>query len=82
MYKVSENRKCTEWPQTELKHLTVKSTLYTLNTTEAQTLVRFDLPLAVSEIEGRQKSEMHQVTQTELEHLTVQSNLHTLKTYP
>ncbi len=32
MYKVSKNQKCTEWPQTELSHLTVKSTLYTLNT--------------------------------------------------
>ncbi len=31
-YKVVKNRKCTEWPQTELEHLTVKSTLYTLNT--------------------------------------------------
>ncbi len=30
MYKVGENRKCTELPQTELKHLTVKITqLYT-----------------------------------------------------
>ena len=27
-----QNRKCTEWPQTELEHLTVKGTLYTLNT--------------------------------------------------
>ncbi len=33
MYKVSENRKCTEWPKTELEHLTVKSTQYTLDTT-------------------------------------------------
>ncbi len=32
MHKVAENRKCTEWPQTELKHLTVKITLHTLNT--------------------------------------------------
>ena len=32
MNKVGEKRKCTEWPQTELEHLTVKSTLYTLNT--------------------------------------------------
>ncbi len=31
-YKVAKNRKCTKWPQTELEHLTVKSTLYTLNT--------------------------------------------------
>ena len=31
-YKIVENRKCTEWPQNNLKFLTVKSTLYTLNT--------------------------------------------------
>ena len=31
-YKVPENQKCTQWPQNELEHLTVKSTLYTLNT--------------------------------------------------
>ena len=31
-YKVAENWKCTEWPQTELEHLTIKSTLYTINT--------------------------------------------------
>ena len=30
-YKVVENRKCTKWPQNDLNHLTVKSTLYTLN---------------------------------------------------
>ncbi len=29
MYKVTKNRKCTEWPQAKLEH---KSTLYTLNT--------------------------------------------------
>ncbi len=28
----AKNWKCTEWPQTKLEHLTVKSTLYTLNT--------------------------------------------------
>ena len=27
------NSKCTEWPQTDLEHLTVKRILYTLNTT-------------------------------------------------
>ncbi len=32
MYKVGENRKRIEWPQTELDHITVKRTLYTLNT--------------------------------------------------
>ena len=31
-YKVVESRKCTEWPQNDLNHLTFKSTLYTLNT--------------------------------------------------
>ena len=29
---VVENRKCTEWLQNDFKHLTVKSTLHTLNT--------------------------------------------------
>ena len=32
MYKAGKNRICTEWPQTELEHLTLKSTLHTLNT--------------------------------------------------
>ena len=31
-YKAAENQKCTEWPQTELGHLTIKTTLYTLHT--------------------------------------------------
>ena len=30
--KVVENPKCTEWPQTDLEHLTVKSTLHILKT--------------------------------------------------
>ena len=30
IYKVGENRKCTEWPQTELEHLTLKNhSIYT-----------------------------------------------------
>ncbi len=68
MYRISENQKCTEWPQTELEHLTVKSSLYTLKTylwaVEAQILVRFALRLAVSEIhvQGRRKSKMHRMT--------------------
>ena len=32
MYKVGENWKSTEWPQTEPGHITVRNTLYTLNT--------------------------------------------------
>ncbi len=66
MYKVGENRKCTEWPQTEFEDLTVKNTLYALNTyPEAQILVNFALWLAISEIQhvhGRRKSQMHQMT--------------------
>ena len=31
-YKVIKIRKCTEWPQTELERVTVKSTPYTINT--------------------------------------------------
>ena len=39
-----QKRQCTEWPQTELEHRTVKSTLYVSNTyPEAQILVRFAL---------------------------------------
>ena len=57
MYKVGENRKCTEWPQTELEHLTVKRTLYTIILNpEAQTLVRFTLRLAVSDIHHNTRS--------------------------
>ncbi len=31
-YRVVENRKCTEWPQSDFTHLTVTGYLYTLNT--------------------------------------------------
>ena len=31
-YKIVENWKCTQWPQSGIKHLTVESTLYTPNT--------------------------------------------------
>ena len=63
MYKVTKNRKCTEWSQSELEFLTAQSTLYT--TPEAQILVRLTLRLAISEIQraqGHQKSEMYQIT--------------------
>ncbi len=46
----------------DLEHLTVKSTLYTLNTPEVQIFFRFSLRLSISEIQGRQKSEMYRVT--------------------
>ena len=52
-YKVGENQKCTELPQAELEHLTIKSTLYILYilTTESQILVSFALRLAVSKMQ-------------------------------
>ena len=52
---------------------------------EVQILVRFALRLDVSEIQhvqGRRKSEMHQMTRTELEDLTVKGTLYKLNTYP
>ncbi len=55
--RLTENRKCTEWPKTE--HLTVKSTLYTLNNREVRIFVSFVLRSAVFNIQGRRKSQMH-----------------------
>ena len=81
----SKIEKCTEWAQTELENLTVKITLYTLHTPKAQILVRFGLRFAVSviqHVQGRRKSKMHQWPQTELEDLTVKSTLYTPSTYP
>ena len=65
--KVIKNRKCTEWPKLirELEHLTVRSTLYTLNTYPwGPNFGAFysATTVAVSEIQGRQKSEMHRMT--------------------
>ncbi len=37
LFKIQSCRKCTEWPQADLQHLTVKSTLYTLNVTPEST---------------------------------------------
>ncbi len=62
-YKVAENRKCTQWPQTELEHLTVKSLyIHYMPIPEAQILARFALRSAFFMIQGRQKSEMHWMT--------------------
>ena len=82
-----ENRKCTEWPQTELEHLTVKITPCTLNTYPwGPILVRFALRVFVSEIQYVYKVGENwkgtEWSQIELEHLTVKSTLYTLCTYP
>ncbi len=56
-YKVVDNRKCTKWPQTELAHLTVKSTLHRLITNlRCQIFVRFTLRPAGFKIQGCRKS--------------------------
>ncbi len=82
-----ENQKCTEWPQTELKHLTVKITVYTLNTYPwgpnfdafCSTISHFrDTTWARSAKIGK----CTERSQTELEHLAVKSTINTLNTYP
>ncbi len=66
-HKVGENRKCTEWPQTELEHLTVNSTLYTLSTYPwGPNVGPFRLTKSCFQdttyTEGWWKSEMHRMT--------------------
>ncbi len=54
-----------EWPQIDLKHSSLKSTLYTIRqvlTPEAQILVHFALQPTVFEIQGCQELEMHRTT--------------------
>ena len=83
---VSEKSEMHRMPKTELKHLTVKSTLYTLKTHPwGPHLVRFGLRLFVSAIQHTQslwKWEMHRMPQIELGHSTVKCSLYTLNTYP
>ncbi len=60
-----ENRKCTEWPQNDLKHVTVKSfCIYWILTTEAQISLCFAIRPAVFKIQGWWQSEMHRMTPT------------------
>ena len=81
-YKVDENRKCTQWPQNDLNHLSVKSTLSTLNThPRAKISLFFTLWPAIFEIQGCRKSEMNPMTQNDLNHLSVTSTLSTLNTH-
>ncbi len=82
-YRFFENRKCTEWPQNDLTHLSVKSTLYTLNThPEAQISIRFALRQAIFEILACGKSECTEWPQNDLNHWSVISTLCTLNTRP
>ncbi len=61
-HKIAENRKCTEWPQTELEHLTVKSSVYTLNTYPRGP--NFAPFRSTIKIQGCRKSETHRMTPT------------------
>ncbi len=55
-YKVVEFRKYTEWPQTDLEHLTVKGTLNALNTyPETQSFIHFAVRPAIFKIQGCRK---------------------------
>ena len=83
-YNVAGNRKCTEWPQTELEHLTVNITLCILNAYPwgpnvgpfRSTTSRFR-DTRSSKI-GNTQNDPH----TEPEHLAVKTTLYTLNTYP
>ncbi len=50
--KVVQNQKCTEWPKTDIKHLTVKSIQ---RPPKAQIVVHFALRPAVFKMHGRQQ---------------------------
>ena len=85
LYKVGKNRKCNDWPQINLQHLTVKSTLYTLKTYPrgpnfhpfCSTTSRF-WDTRLSKIRNAPSG----AKLTDLEHLTVKSTLYTLNIYP
>ena len=85
--RLRENRKCTEWPQTEVEHLTVKVLcIHIIISPEAQIVVRFALRLAVYEIQYVQLS-LAKIgiapnnLNLNLKLLTVKGTLYTLNTY-
>ncbi len=81
-YKIVGNRKSTEWTRNDLEHLTVKSTLYALNTyPQGTNFIRFTLQPAVLQIQGCRKSEKHRMTPNWWMHLNVKGPLWILNTY-
>ncbi len=65
--KVVENwksRKCTEWPQTDVEHVTIKVPCVHCVSTypRGRILVHFAITPAIFEIQGCRKSEMHRMT--------------------
>ncbi len=84
--KIVENQKCTQWPHNDLNHLSVKSTLYTLNayprgtnfTPFRSTTIRFR-DTGFSEI----RNAPTKWPQNDLKHFkSVKSTLCTLNTHP
>ena len=79
-YKVDETRKCTEWLQTKLEHLTAKTTLHKKKWILSRRSLNFG-PFSLYKpfprynlVKNRKCTEW---PQTELEHLTVKITLHT-----
>ena len=77
-YKVVTNWKCTEWPQTDLEHLTGKSTLHALNTYFWGPNIR---PFSSTRYKIPKTRKCTEWPKTELKHW-VKSTLYTLNTYP
>ncbi len=75
----SKNRKCTEWPQTDLKHLTVKCTLCTKNICHAG--LNFSPFCSTTSRFWETKLSKIGNTPNDLEYLTVKSTLYKLNTY-
>ncbi len=83
-YKVVKNWECTEWPQTDLVHFTVISTLagtkYLPLRSKFWSVSHYDYPFPrYKVIKNRKCTEL---PQTELEHLAVKTTLYALNTYP
>ncbi len=77
--------KCTQRSQNDIKHLTVKSTPYTLGPypwcPKFWSVSLYDQPFSKWDAENRKKSEMHNWPQIDHEHLTIKSTPHALGTY-
>ena len=80
-YKVVKNWKCTEWSQIDLNHLTVKRTLYTLNTHPRVTYFTSRLGVfpRYKLVENWKCTEW---PQNNLKNLTVKTTTYALNTHP
>ncbi len=74
---------CTEWPQTDPKGLTVKSTQYTLNTYPPRPkFSSVSLYIRFSRYNTAENRKCTEWLQNYIEHLIVKRTLYTLHTYP